>query len=111
MPAQPPPLTSRFGFRNPALWFARATLLADHLELNGWHRRGRYARRIPLTHILQADVQEHDGLLLWLADGETIRLRIDRAAAWKAAIEARTGNDLAEQNPQSSPPIPPHISQ
>ena len=81
-------LANRFSFHAPALFFARARLHKDRIDLSGWHLRGRYRRVIPLKSILQADALPDDGLLLWLASGETLRLRIRRPAAWKAAIEA-----------------------
>lgn len=78
--------TSRFRFRTPALLGARAWLFADRLELTGWHLRGRYRRTIALRQILQADVQGQDSLLLWLSNGETLRLHIEGASAWQATI-------------------------
>lgn len=83
------PLTGRFGFRNPSLLFPRARLGAAGLLLTGWHWRGRYRRFFPADSILQADVLDEDGLLLWLASGETIRLHIHQARVWKRAIEAK----------------------
>ncbi len=92
MVASSPPsrLRSRFAFRDPALLFARATLEGDALVLRGWTWCGRYRRRLPLGRILQADVrgdEQGDELILWLFDGEVLRLRIDEAPTWKAAIE------------------------
>ena len=82
-------LANRFAFRNPTLFFARARLHTDRIVLSGWHLQGRYRRMISLNCILQADVLDDEGLLLWLASGETIRLRIDRPHLWKKAIEAQ----------------------
>lgn len=78
--------TGRFRFRHPALLFARVRLYPDRLELTGWHLRGPYRRRIPLRQILQADAMSQDNLLLWLSDGETVRLHLGRAPQWQAAI-------------------------
>ncbi len=82
-------LTSRFRFSNPALLFPRARLGAAHLDLLGWRLRGRYRRRILLDQILHVDVIGNEGLLLWLVNGETVRLHIERARRWREAIEAR----------------------
>ena len=79
--------TSRFSFRDPLLLCARARLYPDWLDLTGWYWRGRYHRRVPLNHLLQVDVTGSGHLLLWLASGEAIRLRLADAAAWKEAID------------------------
>jgi hypothetical protein len=81
-------MTSAFDFRNPSLFRGRARLLSDSLLLTGWYWRGRYRRHISLDRILHADVRAEE-LILWLFDGETLRLRIDDPAAWKAALETR----------------------
>ena len=84
----PPSLVSRFAFRDPSLWWARARLEAEHLVLTGWTWRGRYRRYIALSRILYVDVRDTDELVLWLFEGEVLRLRIPRAQRWKAEIEA-----------------------
>ncbi len=96
-------LTSGFAFRHPALLFARATLKPDHLALTGWTWRGRYRRRIPLDRILHADARGDDELILWLFDGETLRLHIERAQRWREAIEARQARlENRERHPASA---------
>ena len=83
--------TSRFSFREPALLFPRVRLYPGLLVLDGWHWHGRFCRQIPLGHILQVDVTSTGRLIFWLSSGETIRLRLDDAAAWKQAIERYQG--------------------
>ena len=77
----------RFSFSTRWLLFARARLFADRLELSGWHMQGHYRRDILVARILQVDALENDRLVLWLFNGETVRLRIRRARQWKEAIE------------------------
>jgi len=79
-------LSGRFRFRDPALLCARVRLYPDRLELSGWQMKGRYHRRIPLQQVLQADALNADSLLLWLSNGETVRLRVEGALRWKQAI-------------------------
>jgi hypothetical protein len=79
-------LSSRFRFHNPSLLCARVRLFRDRLELSGWQVQGRYVRQIPLRQVLQADVLKTDSLLLWLSNGETVRLRVEGALEWKRAI-------------------------
>jgi hypothetical protein len=88
-PAAVPVLSTRFSFEEPALWFARARLLDDAIELTGWRLTGRYQRRIPLHTIVEIDAPTSDCLLLWFTTGRTLRLRLDDAARWKRAIETR----------------------
>jgi len=40
-----------------------------------------------IARILQVDALENDRLVLWLFNGETVRLRLRRARPWKEAIE------------------------
>ena len=78
---------ARFSFRSPALWFARARLNETHMELAGWQGLRRYRRRMSIKHILHVDVEPPNGLILWLQDGETIRLTVREPDRLKAAIE------------------------
>lgn len=82
-------LSGSFSFAQPTLLCARARLYEDRLELTGWRLWGHYRRRIPLRRILQVDAPGSDRLLLWLADGQTLRLRIDDARRWQQAIAHR----------------------
>jgi hypothetical protein len=89
-PAAVPVLSTRFSFEEPALWFARARLLDDAIELTGWRLTGRYQRRIPLHTIVEIDTPTSDCLLLWFTTGRTLRLHLAaEAARWKQAIETR----------------------
>ena len=88
-PAAVPVLSARFSFEEPALWFARARLLDDAIELTGWRLTGRYQRRIPLHTIVEIDTPTSDCLLLWFTTGRTLRLYLAEAARWKQAIEMR----------------------
>lgn len=81
------PLRSeRFSFDAPTLWRPRLRLYEDQVELSGWRWCGRYRREIPFHHILQVDVSG-DVLILWLAQGSTLRLRVGDPTEWKDAID------------------------
>jgi hypothetical protein len=82
-------LAGRFDFQSPALIFPKARLYADRLELSGWHFGGRYNRRVPLKNVLQVDVVNASGLVIWLSVGETLRIRIGGALLWKQEIDTR----------------------
>lgn len=79
-------LSGSFRFKNPALLYPRMRLYADRLELSGWQVSGRYVRRLSLQQILQADAPTEETLLLWLADGEMLRLEVANALHWRDAI-------------------------
>lgn len=87
-------LVGRFAFQEPALWFPKVRLFADRLELTGWRLPGgRYRRRIPLHRILQVDADGPECLLVWLADGRSLRLRLDEAPRWQRTIRRRLGDE------------------
>lgn len=92
---------SRFSFKEPTLLCPRVRLFPDDLVLEGWQWRGRYHRQIALSRILQIDVTSTGRLLLWLTTGETIRLRVDEAEAWKQAIEAQRERPTRPLQPRS----------
>ena len=79
-------LSGSFRFRYPALLHPRMRLYADRLELSGWQLSGRYVRRLSLQQVLQADAPTEETLLIWLADGEMLRLEVTDARQWRDAI-------------------------
>lgn len=78
-----------FSFPHPTLFCPRVHLYEDRLELTGWRLWKRYCRRIPLGEILHADAVGATDLLLWIADGKTLRLEIDNAQQWQRTINRR----------------------
>lgn len=80
--------SGRFSFREPLLLFPRVRLRENELHLIGWGLRGRYQRSIPLVQVLRVDATRGGRLLLWLDNGETVRLWVDDASGWKKAIDA-----------------------
>jgi len=81
-----PHIQSPFRFRDPMLFRAKAHLTDEAIELTGWHWHGRYTRRIPLAEVLHADARTRQDLVLWLVGGEVVRLHLEQAARWEAAI-------------------------
>ena len=76
-----------FSFHEPMLLFPKVQLFEDRLDFGGWHLRGRYHRQIPLKRILQVEVTAGGRLLVWLHNGESLRLRVDDPEQWKRDIE------------------------
>jgi len=101
--------TGRFSFKEPTLLRPRVRLFPDALVLEGWHWRGRFRRRFPLRNILQVDVTSTGRLLIWTRSGETLRLRLTEALAWKQAIESYQTSrpDTARMDAEMTPPDTP----
>ena len=91
--ATPATLHSRFQYADGRLFFARARLYADRLELGGWGWRGPHRRTVRLDEIARVDwiPQRSDGVnfALHLRSGETLRLRMAGAGLWKYEIKDR----------------------
>ncbi len=90
------PLRSvRFRFPSRRVWFGRARLFEDRVQLTGWTLKGRYRRTIPLTRVGRAEWwsnAEGTNFALHLNDGSTCALRLRRGAAdWKFEIDALLG--------------------
>jgi hypothetical protein len=68
------------------LFRARAQLTEAHLDLSGWQLSGRYRRTISLDRIVHVDLKGSKELVLWLVDGEVVRLRINNADVWKREL-------------------------
>ncbi|GAB5519635.1 MAG: hypothetical protein RhofKO_18860 [Rhodothermales bacterium] len=81
-------LSSTFAYEPPLLLWGRAHLFETHVELRGWHLRGRYRKRIPLADVLSAEVRGADTLLLWQRSGQVTRLQVQNASQWQRSIEA-----------------------
>ena len=97
MPASPireALFAGRFAFQNPILFCAKARLYRNCLTLSGWRLGGRslrkYRREIPIPQIVQVDVTDKDQLLIWLSSGETLRLKVVDARAWKKEIDKQS---------------------
>ena len=88
-PPDPALMLDSFSFAHPMLLFARVRLYDDRLELTGWRLWEHYRHRIPLARILKVDAPSANELLLWMADGRTLRLRLDEAQRWRRAIARR----------------------
>lgn len=96
---------SSFQYPDRWLFWARARLYADRLELTGWHWTGRHRRVVPLSDIAQVKwwtAAEHTvNFALHLHDGERVRLQIKGAGLWKFEVEKHADN-LDETSPESA---------
>lgn len=86
----------RSGFRYPErhLFFARARLFFDRLELTGWDLNERHEEVIALDSVRRVEWQDEgeqaDALLrLHLDDGREVVLGLSDGASWRRALELR----------------------
>ena len=86
-------------FRYPAqrLFFARAHLYFDRIELVGWTLEGRQVRQIQRSQVerIEWDVMargaSNPNVVFHLADGQQIGLRLDEVHRWQDMLEERIG--------------------
>jgi len=67
-----PLVSSKVHLPNQTLWFGRAELYDTHLQISGWHWRGRYARRVDLSDLERVETRPRSGdvnALLHTSDG------------------------------------------
>jgi hypothetical protein len=79
-----------FALKDRWLFWARARLYADRIELAGWSLRGRYHRVIPLEQIDDEKVAE-ECLVLTLAEEAPLRIWVDAPERWASAIATYRG--------------------
>jgi hypothetical protein len=77
--------TAPFRSRDQWLFWPRARLYSDRLELTGWSLSGRYRRVIPLGRIEEAEAADGH-LVLHRTAGSPLRLGMDAPEQWASAI-------------------------
>lgn len=77
--------TAAFTLEDRQLFWAKARLYADRLELTGWSFSGRYRRSISLEQIKEAEPADGH-LLLHLTTGSPLRLGMAAPKQWAVAI-------------------------
>ncbi len=83
-------LSSRFKVHGRRLFFTRARLFLDRIELSGWHLGKRYVEYIPLDRLddIEWDAEASDAAF-HLNEGKTIRVRLPHMDRWKHSLEQR----------------------
>jgi hypothetical protein len=84
----------RSGFQYPErhLFFARARLFFDRIELTGWHLGERHEEVIPLDAVERVEWQDsaaHPTVVLHLAGERRLTLSLGQAGQWKHALAQR----------------------
>lgn len=81
-------LSSSFHFPERRLFFARARLFLDRIELSGWHFGKREVITIPLDQLDQIDWNAQDAVF-HLRGGSTVRITLPQSKSWQHTLEQR----------------------
>lgn len=83
-------LSSRFEHPSRSLFFTRARLYMDRIELSGWDLRARYRREIPLNRLCYIEWEGEGRAVLHLRDAEEpMTLVLHEPAQWRKSLEER----------------------
>lgn len=97
-----PILSTRCKLPGRSLWFTRAHLHKDHIELSGWNWRGRFSRSIDLDNIDRFQwwaVLNDVNFLLHLKDGAAVPLQLLRSAGvWSCKLHELLGQSILAQD-------------
>ena len=81
-------LSSSFQYPERRLFFARARLFLDRIELSGWNFNKREVRQIQLDELDQIEWNAHDAVF-HLREGGSIRILLPQTASWRHTLEQR----------------------
>jgi hypothetical protein len=85
-------LTTGFRYQDRRLFFARARLFFDRVELSGWQPGERHLSVIPLDAVRRVDwlpAQAGANVVLHLEDGTSLPLFLEEASLWQHLLEHR----------------------
>ncbi len=99
-------LTNRCQLPCGSLWFGRAYLYEDHIHITGWQIGGRYRRKVALDRIQEVEwrtVVDGTNLVLYLDDGETVRLQLFKnAGTWNMRLHDLLGQSFLAHHGMTS---------
>ena len=89
-------LSSRFRDPERRLFFARAILFANRIELRGFSLSGMYRKLLLLKNIERVEWKvgqsRNANITLWMKNGDKKHLWINAAGLWKHMIDANVRN-------------------
>lgn len=111
-------LSARFHLPETRIFFPKAKLYADRIELRGWSAKGRYARTIALAEVEDTKWwfgRSDINFALYLKSGEDLLMHLRGAGNWKYTLDEIMQRDTLLDHgevPQSKerPPIPRHYA-
>ena len=96
-------LASRFQYPGRRLFFTRARLFFDRIELSGWDLGKRHTRAIPLDAVDTIDWKsESPDAVLYLTEGEPVALRLSEVDRWKQSLDRRLHWNLTNYFPTTT---------
>ena len=82
--------TSRFRYADRRLFFTRARLYMDRIELLGWHLGKKHTHCIRLRAVERIEWNESESAAVFhLEQGHSVRLQLQDLGQWKATLENR----------------------
>ncbi len=83
-------LTSRFQYPGRRLFFTRARLFFDRIELSGWNLGKKHTHAIPLDAVDKIDWKsDTPDAVVHLTEGESVALRLSQVDRWKQSLDQR----------------------
>ena len=83
-------LSSRFQYPDRRLFFTRARLFFDRIELTGWHLGKKHERAIAIDDVSEIEWDTRSSAaILHLTDGEPVHLRLSHLDSWQYSLEQR----------------------
>ncbi len=83
-------LTSRFQYPGRRLFFTRARLFFDRIELSGWNLGKKHTHAIPLDAVDKIDWKSGTpDAVVHLTEGEPVALRLSQVDRWKQSLDQR----------------------
>ena len=96
-------LRSRFQHPRRHLFFTRARLLLDRIELSGWKFGTRYRREILLATLCRVEWQEDGRAAFYLKDtDEPLMLVLRQPTRWQHTLEAHLRWRAPDRPPRSA---------
>ena len=97
-------LTSRFQYPGRRLFFTRARLFFDRIELSGWDLGKKHTRAIPLDTVDKVDWnRDAPGAVVHLTEGEPVALRLSHVDQWKQSLDQRLHWNATNYFPSPAP--------
>ena len=100
-------LTSRFQYPDRRLFFTRARLFFDRIELSGWNLGSKHTRAIPLDAVDKIDWNsDTPEAVVHLTEGESVALRLSQIERRKQSLDQRLHWNATNYFPTTAPKTP-----
>ena len=100
-------LTSRFQYPGRRLFFTRARLFFDRIELSGWNLGSKHTRAILLDTVDKIDWNsDTPEAVVHLTEGESVALRLSQIERWKQSLDQRLHWNITNYFPTTAPKTP-----